>query len=105
MTYKYRNHAVRKGRWRYIRYNNGDEELYDRSSDPNEWTNLAGRADKASLKAELARLLPAVNAPTCHELGVRSRDGVAREPAPLARLSRTSRGSRLGSGRGWRCLR
>ena len=63
MTYKYRNHAVRKGRWRYIRYNNGDEELYDRSSDPNEWTNLAGRADKASLKAELARLLPTVNVP------------------------------------------
>jgi arylsulfatase A-like enzyme len=63
MTYQYRNHAVRSGPWRYIRYSNGNEELYNRSSDPNEWTNLAGRADMAQRKAELARLLPAVNAP------------------------------------------
>ena len=28
-TYQYRNHAVRQGPWRYIRYRNGNEELYD----------------------------------------------------------------------------
>ena len=58
MPYKPGNHAVRRGAWRYIRYNDGGEELYDRRSDPNEWTNLAGRGDMAPLKAELARLLP-----------------------------------------------
>jgi arylsulfatase A-like enzyme len=63
MTYRLGNHAVRKGPWRHIRYQNGNEELYDHGSDPNEWTNLAGRADMAARKIELARLLPAVNAP------------------------------------------
>ncbi len=62
-TYKLQNHAVRMGPWRYIRYQNGSEELYDHGSDPNEWTNLAGRADMAQRKAELTRLLPKVNAP------------------------------------------
>jgi arylsulfatase A-like enzyme len=63
MTYRQGNHAVRKGPWRYIRYQNGDEELYDHGNDPNEWTNLAGRADMAAHKLELARFLPAVNVP------------------------------------------
>ena len=34
--------AVRSQNWRYIRYNDGSEELYDRNNDPNEWVNLAG---------------------------------------------------------------
>ena len=62
-TYKLQNHAVRMGPWRYIRYKNGNEELYNHDSDPNEWTNLAGRTDMAQRKAELKRLLPTVNAP------------------------------------------
>lgn len=41
MTEMRGNHAVRSDRWRYIRYANGDEELYDHQKDPNEWTNLA----------------------------------------------------------------
>jgi hypothetical protein len=32
---------VRSESWRYIRYANGDEELYDERADPHEWTNLA----------------------------------------------------------------
>ena len=40
-TYGYQNHSVRSERWRYIRYHDGTEELYDHSVDPNEWTNLA----------------------------------------------------------------
>jgi len=36
------NMAVRSQDWRYIRYNDGGEELYDRRSDPREWHNLAG---------------------------------------------------------------
>lgn len=62
-THGFRNHAVRTGRWRYIRYENGDEELYDHTNDPYEWTNLAGHADLAAVKAELQRALPTVNAP------------------------------------------
>ena len=33
-TYGFKNHAVRDEGWRYIRYANGDEELYDRRSAP-----------------------------------------------------------------------
>ena len=57
-THGYQNHAVRTEGWRYIRYANGDEELYDESNDPNEWTNLAGKPEYAAKKAELAKLLP-----------------------------------------------
>ncbi len=34
------NHAVRDERWRYIRYADGSEELYDHATDPAEWHNL-----------------------------------------------------------------
>jgi len=61
-TYRRNNHAVRSQRWRYIRYKDGTEELYDHDSDPMEWTNLAGKAEYKSVKADLARWLPKVNA-------------------------------------------
>ena len=32
--------ALRSEHWRYIRYNDGSEELYDHRSDPKEWKNL-----------------------------------------------------------------
>src|SRR5690606_15942519 len=34
------NTAVRSERYRYIRYHDSSEELYDPSEDPNEWNNL-----------------------------------------------------------------
>lgn len=37
----YQNYTLRDQNWRYIRYENGKEELYDVKSDPYEWTNLA----------------------------------------------------------------
>jgi len=52
------NHAVRSGRWRYIRYANGDEELYDHQADQNEWKNLAGRAEYQDVKKKLRMWLP-----------------------------------------------
>ena len=61
-TYGYDNHAVRTDRYRYIRYADGSEELYDHASDPNEWTNLASDPAQDELKAELRRALPARNA-------------------------------------------
>ena len=35
------HHALKTERYRYIRYVDGSEELYDHESDPNEWNNLA----------------------------------------------------------------
>ncbi len=59
------NHAVRTADWRYIRFNNGDEELYDHTTDPDEFTNLAARQpDKWRAKMDkLARWLPKIDAP------------------------------------------
>jgi arylsulfatase A-like enzyme len=56
------NHTVRTEKWRYIRYSDGGEELYDREKDPLEWTNLAGKPQYAKVKAELAGWLPKTNA-------------------------------------------
>src|SRR5262245_29285247 len=42
-THGFQNHAVRTERWRYIRYADGGEELYDHSKDEFEFTNLAGK--------------------------------------------------------------
>jgi choline-sulfatase len=62
-THNRDNHAVRSERWRYIRYADGSEELYDHRRDPNEWTNLARDARYAKVIAEHRRWLPKVNAP------------------------------------------
>ena len=63
-THGRKNHALRTPRWRYIRYGDGTEELYDHQSDPNEWTNLAGQPQYAGLKKELAKWFPRKNAPS-----------------------------------------
>jgi arylsulfatase A-like enzyme len=57
-THGRQNHTVRTERWRYIRYANGDEELYDESADPLEYKNLASSAEYTARKKELADLLP-----------------------------------------------
>ena len=61
-TFGYKNHAIRTSGWRYIRYENGDEELYDCQADPLEYVNLANRTDHATRKAELAEWLPKLDA-------------------------------------------
>lgn len=57
------NHAVRLGRWRYIRYADGSEELYDHSSDPYEWKNLATGSQYSSVKSDLSKHLPVSEKP------------------------------------------
>ncbi|MEM7011747.1 MAG: sulfatase [Verrucomicrobiota bacterium] len=49
--------------WRYIRYKNGDEELYDIANDPHEWTNLAAKPEHAERLAEFRALGPTEFAP------------------------------------------
>lgn len=56
------NHGIRSQRWRYIRYADGSEELYDLIRDPEEWTNLADRPDSAGVIADHKKWLPKVDA-------------------------------------------
>ena len=63
-THGYQNHTVRTEAYRYIRYADGGEELYDEKTDPLEWKNLASDAKYASVKTDLAKWLPKTNVPT-----------------------------------------
>lgn len=60
-THNHDNHGIRSENWRYIRYADGSEELYDMKKDPNEWTNLAGSAEFDAKKRELSQWIPKVN--------------------------------------------
>ncbi len=60
-TYGKDNHAVRDARWRYIRYADGSEELYDHDTDPYEWKNLAGDPAHSDVKQRLAGHFPTMN--------------------------------------------
>ena len=60
------NHALRDRRWRYIRYADGSEELYDHKDDPNEWRNLASKdplPEHATVIERLKAHLPKINLP------------------------------------------
>jgi arylsulfatase A-like enzyme len=61
-THNAGNNAVRTEQWRYIRYADGSEELYDVVADPNEWHNIAGEAKHADVKKQLAKWMPAKSA-------------------------------------------
>lgn len=79
-TYGQNNHGVRSERYRYIRYADGSEELYDHESDPNEWTNVLARhspegeggakkPENAAIIAAHKKWLPKVNADECEGTG------------------------------------
>ncbi len=60
-TFGRNNHAARSERWRYIRYSDGSEELYDHEKDPLEWKNLAGDPSLDGIKRDLAAWFPTNN--------------------------------------------
>ena len=61
-TFGMNNHTIKQGQFRYIRYEDGGEEFYDHSMDPNEWTNQANNPDYRDEKELLKKLLPGKNA-------------------------------------------
>ena len=56
------NYAVRSEHFRYIRYLDGSEELYDHRADPHEWTNLASRQELADVAKIHRKHLPTQDA-------------------------------------------
>ncbi|HCS50871.1 MAG TPA: choline-sulfatase, partial [Planctomycetaceae bacterium] len=61
-THNAGNHGLRTDKWRYIRYADGSDELYDMTSDPNEWHNVADKQEHARLVEELSKYLPETSA-------------------------------------------
>jgi len=59
---------VRSTDWRFIRYADGSEELYNHREDPHEWHNLAGNPSYTKILEEHARWLPKTNLPAMMEV-------------------------------------
>ncbi len=62
-TYDFDEFSVRSERYRYIRYIDGSEELYDHQSDPEEWHNLAGDPNFAEIVRRHSAAIPGEPAP------------------------------------------
>lgn len=63
-THGFGRHAIRTATHRYIRYEDGSEELYDELNDPYEWKNIAGASNEAkAIAQELAKWIPEKNVP------------------------------------------
>jgi iduronate 2-sulfatase len=61
-TWYYKNHAVRSNNWRYIKYRDGSEELYNHRTDPGEHVNLAENPEYAHVISEHRKWLPKTDA-------------------------------------------
>lgn len=61
MTWGEGNHSVRTRDWRFTRYRDGSEELYDHNVDPYEWTNLALESAYDGVRNRLRTSLPATS--------------------------------------------
>jgi len=60
--------GIRTTRWKYLEDIHGEKELYDLRADPDEVTNLAGKAAYATVQAELTKRLHVLRScagPTC----------------------------------------
>ena len=52
--------SVRSEKWRYIRYSDGSEELYDLENDPYEWKNVEKDEIMAKVKYDHSIWVPKV---------------------------------------------
>lgn len=81
------NHGVRSKDWRYIRYADGAEELYDMRNDPHEHRNLIGDAEYQDIVAQHRRWLPETSAPLApgskHRILVKEGDTFIWEGEPI----------------------
>lgn len=68
MTYKQGNHAERSERWRYIRYADRTEELYDHKNDAQEHHNVAELAKNAGVIDDLKKWLPQTDVPPAPDM-------------------------------------
>ncbi len=62
-------YAIINRDWRYIRYADGGEELYDLKKDPNEWENLAGKPEHRPLMEKMRQQAPKTFAKPGPEVG------------------------------------
>ena len=62
-TYAMGNHALRSEQYRYIRYDDGSEELYNHHTDSHEWHNLATSEAHRDVIAKFRQQLPKNEAP------------------------------------------
>jgi arylsulfatase A-like enzyme len=60
-TFGMNNHAVKANGFRYIQYEDGEEELYDHHNDHHEFTNLAKNTEYKEKIEELKQFLPGTN--------------------------------------------
>lgn len=58
MTYGVNYSSVSDGRYRYIRYPDGSQELYDHENDPHEWTNIASKKSSKKIIERLSKEIP-----------------------------------------------
>lgn len=56
--YERESYAVVNSAWRYIRYKDGAEELYNVKQDPNEWFNLAGKEAYRDIMTSMQKAAP-----------------------------------------------
>ncbi len=75
------NNSVRDERWRYIRYVDGSEELYDLKKDPEEFENLAGGVSYTKEIKRLRKWIPQYQAP--HAPGSALRTLIYKDGMPI----------------------
>ena len=85
------SYSLRSSDWRYIRYENGKEELYATDADPHEWANLAddpGNAQQLQeFRNELKSRVPASGTAIPPQPAFQAKKQIATTPNPKIRAS------------------